>query len=148
MAAKQNRRNLYPRPVLTASVAAKSSPSGRGCRLGWITASPTVCQHLFSIVDDTTQQPSDFVQVVIARLLSEPDGDDANGSSSRTSWGFQGWVGWLQGLRSAYRRRMVKMATVLERGKHVSTASTTNGGGEDNKVAMFDVRWPMGGLRK
>ncbi|KAI6440453.1 hypothetical protein MCOR15_011810, partial [Pyricularia oryzae] len=117
-----------------------------GCRLGWIMASPTVCQHLFSIVDDTTQQPLGFVQVVIARLLSEPDGDDANGSSSRTSWGFQSWVGWLQGLRSAYRRRMVKMATVLERGKHVATASTTNGGGEDNKVAMFHFRWPMGGM--
>ncbi|KAL5866314.1 hypothetical protein ACKVWC_011506 [Pyricularia oryzae] len=117
-----------------------------GCRLGWIMASPTVCQHLFSIVDDTTQQPSGFVQVVIARLLSEPDGDDANGSSSRTSWGFQSWVGWLQGLRSAYRRRMVKMATVLERGKHVATASTTNGGGEENKVGMFDFRWPMGGM--
>lgn len=59
-----------------------------GWRLGWIMASPTVYQHLFSIVDDITQQPSGFVQVVIARLLSEPDGDDANGSSSRTSWGF------------------------------------------------------------
>ncbi|KAI6630049.1 hypothetical protein MCOR07_000569 [Pyricularia oryzae] len=117
-----------------------------GCRLGWIMASPTVCQHLFSIIDDITQQPLGFVQVVIARLLSEPDGDDANGNSSRTSRGFQNWVGWLQGLRSAYRRRMVKMATVLERGKHVATASTTNGGGEDNKVAMFNFRWPMGGM--
>ncbi|KAI6452443.1 hypothetical protein MCOR16_005312 [Pyricularia oryzae] len=59
-----------------------------GCRLGWIMASPTVCQHLFSIVNDITQQPLGFVQIVIARLLSEPDGDDANGSSSRTSRGF------------------------------------------------------------
>ncbi|KAL5867612.1 hypothetical protein ACKVWM_011599 [Pyricularia oryzae] len=38
------------------------------------------------------------------------------------------------------------MVTVLERGKHVARASTTNGGGEDNKVAMFDFRWPMGGM--
>ncbi|KAI6562296.1 hypothetical protein MCOR09_007839 [Pyricularia oryzae] len=38
------------------------------------------------------------------------------------------------------------MATVLERGKHVATTSTTNGGGEDNKVAIFNFRWPMGGM--
>ncbi|KAI6593517.1 hypothetical protein MCOR12_007261 [Pyricularia oryzae] len=38
------------------------------------------------------------------------------------------------------------MATVLEKGKYVITTSTTNGGGEDNKMAMFDFRWPIGGM--
>ncbi|KAF4333866.1 aromatic amino acid aminotransferase [Fusarium beomiforme] len=31
-----------------------------GCRLGWITAQPAVCEQVFKITDDTTQQPSGF----------------------------------------------------------------------------------------
>ncbi|KAI6264946.1 hypothetical protein MCOR28_011125 [Pyricularia oryzae] len=38
------------------------------------------------------------------------------------------------------------MATVLEKGKYVIITSTTNGGGEDNKMVMFNFRWPMGGI--
>ncbi|TLS22351.1 uncharacterized protein PpBr36_10102 [Pyricularia pennisetigena] len=108
-----------------------------GCRLGWITASPAVCDRLFAIVDDTTQQPSGFAQVVVARLLSEPV--VGGGGDNRPSWGLDGWVCWLQGLRSTYRRRMIKMATVLEGGKLAHSA-----GGDE--TAMFEFCWPTGGM--
>ncbi|KAF9769326.1 hypothetical protein IL306_013270 [Fusarium sp. DS 682] len=103
-----------------------------GCRLGWITAQPAVCEQLFKITDDTTQQPSGFAQAIIAQIIGEPD------SNKESLWGPDGWVRWLQGLRYIYQRRMEKMATVLEENK-------VSGSGAD-KVKMFDFQWPMGGM--
>ncbi|KPM38666.1 hypothetical protein AK830_g7899 [Neonectria ditissima] len=37
-----------------------------GCRLGWITAQPDICEQLFRITDGTTQQTSGFVQAIVA----------------------------------------------------------------------------------
>ncbi|KAK7416721.1 hypothetical protein QQX98_005047 [Neonectria punicea] len=42
-----------------------------GCRLGWITAQPSVCEQLFRITDGTTQQPSGFVQAIVAQLIGD-----------------------------------------------------------------------------
>ncbi|KAJ0117905.1 Pyridoxal phosphate-dependent transferase major region subdomain 1 [Diaporthe amygdali] len=105
-----------------------------GCRLGWITAQPSVCEQLFKITDDTTQQPSGFVQAIITRLIGEL-GSTGNVS---TAWGLEGWVRWLEGLRSAYERRMIKLATALERNKVVTSAT--------GQTKMFDFQWPMGGM--
>lgn len=105
-----------------------------GCRLGWITAQPGVCEQLFRITDDTTQQPSGFVQAIVTRLIGEL------GSTGQISpgWGLEGWVRWLEGLRSTYERRMVKMATVFEENRFLIS--------EKGRIKMFDFQWPMGGM--
>ncbi|OHE96500.1 aromatic amino acid aminotransferase [Colletotrichum orchidophilum] len=105
-----------------------------GCRLGWITASPRVCEQLFRITDDTTQQPSGFVQAIVAQLI----GEQCDLGQGPSSWGFDGWVRWLEGLRAAYERRMVKMATVFEQNRFFTTGA--------DKVMMFDFQWPTGGM--
>ncbi|KAF5020254.1 hypothetical protein F66182_7732 [Fusarium sp. NRRL 66182] len=106
-----------------------------GCRLGWITAQPAVCEQLFRITDDTTQQPSGFTQAIIAQMIGEPC---RSGGRAEPVWGVDGWVRWLEGLRSTYQRRMVKMATVLEENRSLTTRAGT--------VNMFAFQWPMGGM--
>lgn len=105
-----------------------------GCRLGWITAQPSVCEQLVRITDDTTQQPSGFVQAIVTRLIGDL------GSSDQTSpaWGLDGWVRWLEGLRCTYERRMVRMATVLEENMFLES--------ETGRTKMFEFEWPMGGM--
>ncbi|KAF4472869.1 Pyridoxal phosphate-dependent transferase major region subdomain 1 [Fusarium albosuccineum] len=105
-----------------------------GCRLGWITAQPAVCEQLLRITDDTTQQPSGFVQAIIARTIEDLDSNDP----TKLVWGLDGWVRWLQGLRSTYERRMVKMATVLEENRFLASKA--------GRVKMFDFQWPIGGM--
>ncbi|KXH62211.1 aromatic amino acid aminotransferase [Colletotrichum salicis] len=105
-----------------------------GCRLGWITASPNVIGQLFRITDDTTQQPSGFVQAIVAKLI----GETCDPTQAASSWGFDGWVRWLEGLRAAYERRMVKMATVFEQNRSLTKGS--------ERVTMFDFQWPLGGM--
>ncbi|KIV83897.1 hypothetical protein PV11_05882 [Exophiala sideris] len=114
-----------------------------GCRLGWITAQPSICEQIFRVTDGTTQQPSGFVQVIVAQLLGE-FGDPATNASvvgstaEATGWGLTGWVRWLEGLRSTYERRMIKMATIFEEHKLVPS--------QGSQTEMYTFSWPMGGM--
>jgi DNA-binding transcriptional MocR family regulator len=90
-----------------------------GCRLGWITTSPQIAERLLRITETSTQQPSGFVQSMIAELLMGPSKADAisKGTKSNPGWDFSGWVRWLEGLRGEYERRMDTMCTILEKGR-------------------------------
>lgn len=112
-----------------------------GCRLGWITAQPSICEQLFRITDGTTQQPSGFTQAIVAQLLGDFENTNpatVTAAETPTGWGLAGWVRWLEGLRSTYERRMVKMATVFEDNRFVTF--------ETNQKEMFNFSWPKGGM--
>ncbi|KAL6251639.1 hypothetical protein RBB50_001849 [Rhinocladiella similis] len=128
-----------------------------GCRLGWITTQPAVCERLQRITETTTQQPSGFVQSLIAELIMGPSskGDPGKGGSSDGSgWKVDGWVRWLEGLRGNYERRMQAMSSILEDGKfliHDSRRPST--ASEDDyeyqmlhKTQMYDFSYPMAGM--
>lgn len=53
-------------------------------------------------------------------------------------WGSEGWVQWLDGLRLAYERRMITMATVFEEHRFIP--------GEAGRTEIFSFDWPMGGM--
>ncbi|RAL09191.1 PLP-dependent transferase [Aspergillus homomorphus CBS 101889] len=135
-----------------------------GCRLGWITAPPAFIERLTRITETSTQQPSGFVQAMVAELIlgqqvDSPDGVAA-GSNSKNSkgeqraWQMDGWVRWLEGLRASYEQRMRDMCTVLEEGKYLVDTSSGCAHSEDeeatwevlDKVQMFDFAWPTGGM--
>ncbi|CZR65785.1 related to aromatic amino acid aminotransferase 1 [Phialocephala subalpina] len=107
-----------------------------GCRLGWITAQPSVCEQLFRITDGTTQSPSGFVQAIVAQILG--DFKDTSSTDRSIGWGLQGWVKWLEGLRSVNERRMIMMATIFEENRFLTTGTGC--------TEMFTFNWPMGGM--
>lgn len=96
-----------------------------GCRLGWITAQPRICEQLIRLTDATSQQPSGISQAIVVQLL-------------RSTWGMDGWARWLEKLQHNYRKRMVTMATIFQEGRQTQTAS--------GPVEMFSFNWPMGGM--
>ncbi len=104
-----------------------------GCRLGFVTAQPLFIERLLRITETSTQQPSGFVQSMIAELVIGPpskhdrDGQESHppgrgGAEDGTGWRFEGWVRWLEGLRGNYERRMNTMCDVLEAGRDVVKA--------------------------
>ncbi|KAH6983561.1 aromatic amino acid aminotransferase [Ilyonectria sp. MPI-CAGE-AT-0026] len=112
-----------------------------GCRLGWITAQPSVCEQLFRITDSTTQPPSGFVQAIVSKLLGDfgsADQKGVNRSGQSTLWGIKGWIQWLEGLRVTNERRMITMATILEENRFLTS--------EGGQTEMFSFQWPMGGM--
>ncbi|KAL2023842.1 hypothetical protein VTK56DRAFT_1109 [Thermocarpiscus australiensis] len=119
-----------------------------GCRLGWITAAPAIAERFERINEATTQQPSGFVQGLIAELIlgpsrakpqqqlqSSPLSSLSNllrtarggneDSSFSTGWHTDGWVRWLEGLRGTYERRMARMCRVLDRGAYLISTTPT-----------------------
>jgi DNA-binding transcriptional MocR family regulator len=90
-----------------------------GCRLGWITAQPAVIERLLRITETTTQQPSGFVQGMVAELVVGPleDGNGKGGLLDGRGWDVDGWVRWLEGLRGEYERRMNAMCDILDSGR-------------------------------
>ncbi|KAF4304735.1 Aminotransferase class I/classII [Botryosphaeria dothidea] len=93
-----------------------------GCRLGWITAQPALIERILRLTETSTQQPSGFVQAMIAELVMGPQskGDGGQGGAKDGSgWDVSGWVRWLEGLRGNYERRMNAMCDVLDSGKHI-----------------------------
>ena len=91
-----------------------------GCRLGWITAQPAFVERILRITETTTQQPSGFVQCMIAELVmgpQSPDDGGQGGSNDGSGWKVDGWVRWLEGLRGNYERRVKKVVTILEEGR-------------------------------
>ncbi|KAG8529842.1 uncharacterized protein KY384_005323 [Bacidia gigantensis] len=97
-----------------------------GCRLGWITAQPALCERLFRITDAFAQQPSGFVQSVIAELIIGPPSDDSTsgGGNKTKGWQTGGWVRWLEGLRDRYEWRMNTVCDVLEGGQDLVITTT------------------------
>lgn len=124
-----------------------------GCRLGWITTQPELCERILRITETSTQQPSGFVQSMIAELIMGPqtknDGG-RGGSKDGSGWQVEGWVRWLEGLRGNYERRMQTMCSMLEEGKHLVKSgrrqSLDGDWGVVDKVPMYDFVWPLGGM--
>ena len=132
-----------------------------GCRLGWITTQPALCERLLRITETSTQQPSGFVQSMIAQLIMGPhDKNGRGGGKDDKGWQMDGWVRWLEGLRGNYERRMNLMCGVLEEGKHLiktgrsrSLGGQTRASNDDDqewsfvrKTQIYDFVWPLGGM--
>lgn len=123
-----------------------------GCRLGWMTAQPAIIERIARITEATTQNPSGFVQVMVAELIKGQQGGlpaSRKDGKSAEGWQLDGWVRWLEGLRGAYERRMQAMCKVFDEGKFV--AIDAKGGDVDswsmiNKVPMYEFDWPMAGM--
>ena len=138
-----------------------------GCRLGWITAQPAFIEKILRITETTTQQPSGFVQSMIAELIMGPrdpstDGGKGGGKDG-AGWKVDGWVRWLEGLRGNYERRMQIMSSTLEEGKYTvksvqydralsasSFSSDSSSEDEDfqlvSKTQMYDFVYPLAGM--
>lgn len=104
-----------------------------GSRLGWITTQPNVVERIQRITETTTQQPSGFVQSLVAEMLLGPDREDAKDKrtgggkeKAAVGWKMDGWIRWLEGLRGNYERRMKIMSETIEAGKYITTTSALN----------------------
>jgi DNA-binding transcriptional MocR family regulator len=141
-----------------------------GCRLGWITGQPAFIERILRITETSTQQPSGFVQSMIAELLLGPDHNGIaetmkkngkGGLPSGSGWKIAGWVRWLEGLRGNYERRMNQMSRVLDEGKYtVKTgrrssfsdmlAEDSDGDADEwsvvEKQQIYSFDWPVGGM--
>ncbi|PYH90913.1 PLP-dependent transferase [Aspergillus ellipticus CBS 707.79] len=136
-----------------------------GCRLGWITAQPGIIERLIRITETSTQQPSGFVQAMVAELIVGQQVEDSKNVSSKNNkksdkaWEMGGWVRWLEGLREGYERRMQTMCTILEEGKYAietdeDDASSSPAADDESETAwavldktqMYEFSWPTGGM--
>jgi DNA-binding transcriptional MocR family regulator len=127
-----------------------------GCRLGWITAQPKMIERILRITECSTQQPSGFVQSMIAELIMGPQSRDdpgKGGAADGSGWKVDGWVRWLEGLRGNYERRMIEMCDALDDGKHlVKSGRRKSLVDEDNewavveKTKIYDFVRPLGGM--
>ncbi len=77
------------------------------------------------ITECTTQQPSGFVQSMVAKMILGSGQQGAVDRSHKLSfgekqahtvWNMDGWVRWLEGLRGAYERRMMHMCSIIDEG--------------------------------
>ncbi|KAF4765652.1 hypothetical protein HAV15_003798 [Penicillium sp. str.  len=122
-----------------------------GSRLGWITAQPAIIERLTRITEVTTQQPSGFVQSLVAEMIVGQQDNKSTKSSKQiaSGWHMDGWVRWLEGLRAGYETRMQAMCMILEENKYLF-----HGSSEDHidswevvdRVQMYEFVWPMGGM--
>ncbi|XP_014559765.1 hypothetical protein COCVIDRAFT_35047 [Bipolaris victoriae FI3] len=130
-----------------------------GCRLGWITAQPALIERLVRITETSTQQPSGFVQAMVAELLMGPQSSrdpGKGGAADGSGWKVEGWVRWLEGLRGNYERRMQKMCDSLDSGKELVKAGRRKSladitGQEDDwtvveKRPLYTFVRPLGGM--
>ncbi|KAK5120816.1 hypothetical protein LTR85_005883 [Meristemomyces frigidus] len=139
-----------------------------GCRLGWITAQPDLVERILRITETSTQQPSGFVQSMIAELVLGPDHSGLNdprkaskggkgGLSDGEGWKADGWVRWLEGLRGNYERRMNQMCHILDDGKYQvksgrrnSLAAAADEPDDEwsvvEKTQIYSFDWPIGGM--
>nr|POE72779.1 aromatic amino acid aminotransferase [Quercus suber] len=143
-----------------------------GCRLGWISAQPMFIERLLRITETSTQQPSGFVQSMIAELVLGPDHSGLAADPTKISkdkggkgglpngrgWKADGWVRWLEGLRGNYERRMVKMCQIMDDGQYIVKSGrrpslTTVAEDEDEddwsvveKTKLYSFDWPVGGM--
>lgn len=140
-----------------------------GCRLGWITAQPALIERILRITETSTQQPSGFVQSIIAELILGPDHAGLTdpktsitkrkgGLPTGSAWKADGWVRWLEGLRGNYERRMNQMCRILDEGKYQvksgrrnSLTYTLEADEADEwsvveKIQLYSFDWPVGGM--
>lgn len=130
-----------------------------GCRLGWITTQPALCERLLRITETSTQQPSGFVQSMIAQLIIGPQSHNGKGGGkSDNGWKTDGWVRWLEGLRGNYERRMQTMCHVLVSNAHLvksgrrpslSSSLCQEAGGDWAVISsslMYTFTRPLGGM--
>lgn len=129
-----------------------------GCRLGWITAQPAIIERILRITETSTQQPSGFVQSMIAELIMGPQPAAAEFSKkskheqkSFSGWKADGWVRWLEGLRGSYERRMNRMCSILEEGRFQLKQGTPIKSSDSDwavisKTKMYSFDWPRGGM--
>ncbi|SMR59943.1 unnamed protein product [Zymoseptoria tritici ST99CH_1A5] len=133
-----------------------------GCRLGWITAQPALIERMLRITETSTQQPSGFVQSVVAELVLGPDHSGLDKSSkggkggltTGEGWKADGWVRWLEGLRGNYERRMNTMSSILDSGRFQVKAGRRNSLMDDSedewsvveKTELYSFDWPVGGM--
>lgn len=126
-----------------------------GCRLGWITAQPAIVERIARISETSTQQPSGFVQAMVAELLVGQQTDEPAAAAKKRGdqgWRMDGWVRWLEGLRGGYEKRMQDMCSTLEEGKYIIDAGDDADSADDStwevvdKVQMYDFVWPEGGM--
>ncbi|MCJ1381994.1 hypothetical protein MMC17_005106 [Xylographa soralifera] len=124
-----------------------------GCRLGWLTTQPALCERILRITETSTQQPSGFVQSMIAELIMGPQSskdEGRGGAQDGKGWQMHGWVRWLEGLRGNYERRMQTMCSILEDGKYLVKSgrrqSISNEWSVVEKSLMYDFIWPLGGM--
>ena len=130
-----------------------------GCRLGWITAQPAIIERILRITETSTQQPSGFVQSMVAELIMGPQPNatlefskkSRSEQNSFTGWETAGWVRWLAGLRGQYERRMTRMCTHLEAGRFllkqkVSTKASDADWALISKTEMYTFDWPRAGM--
>jgi len=131
-----------------------------GCRLGWITAQPPLIERILRIAETSTQQPSSFVQSMVAELIMGPSNSNdpgRGGAGDGSGWKVDGWVRWLEGLRGNYERRMNAMCDILSDGKFVLSAKpqpreskpiidTLEDWDIVDKSQMYDFVRPRGGM--
>ncbi|KAH6655278.1 aromatic amino acid aminotransferase [Truncatella angustata] len=128
-----------------------------GCRVGYITAAPEICERIVRISESGTQQPSGFVQSMLAEALigHQPEAtarfNSARSKNNFSGWQVDGWVRWLAGLRGMYERRMNRMASILEEGAYQLKQSRPVKDDEADwgvitKTQLYDFRWPRGGM--
>ncbi|KAK5088136.1 hypothetical protein LTR05_002353 [Lithohypha guttulata] len=120
-----------------------------GCRLGWLTAQPAIIEKILRITETSTQQPSGFVQSLVAEMLIGPDKYDfaSSGKGSEkpaAGWKMDGWIRWLEGLRGNYERRMRIMCEVLEEGKYVATSGPSQADLQEQEVQARTRRLVQG----
>lgn len=124
-----------------------------GCRLGWLTAQPAVIERIQYIAEGSTQAPSGMAQALVASLIVHPQNPDPKTGTSTRGWDVNGWVRWLEGLRSDYERRMQAMCTILHQKKHLVTATVPAAPADADAgwhlldaVPMYDLASPRGGM--
>ncbi|CAJ2507998.1 Uu.00g091840.m01.CDS01 [Anthostomella pinea] len=118
-----------------------------------------ICERIMRINESGTQQPSGFVQVVIAEAVMGPQPDASAVFASRSrrdqpnfnGWKMDGWVRWLAGLRGQYERRMKRMCSILEDNAYQLKQSTPMresdaDWGVITKTKLYDFEWPRGGM--
>ncbi|KAK5111433.1 hypothetical protein LTR62_004885 [Meristemomyces frigidus] len=146
-----------------------------GCRLGWISAQPDMIERILRITETSTQQPSGFVQSIIAELILGPDQHGLAAAETKTlsnnhkdkngkgplptgaGWKADGWVRWLEGLRGNYERRMHKMCSILASNTSIIKTGrrqslSQQGFEEDEEWSVVETTpvlsfdWPVGGM--
>ncbi|KAI0403630.1 pyridoxal phosphate-dependent transferase [Xylaria palmicola] len=130
-----------------------------GCRLGWVTSTPDIVERIVRVSESGTQQPSGFVQAMIAESIMGPQPDAMATFTSRSrkdrtafaGWKTEGWVRWLAGLRGEYERRMNVTCRLLEENAYQLKQSTPvreddADWGVITKTKLYDFTWPRGGM--
>lgn len=132
-----------------------------GCRLGFVTAQPDLIERFVRVTESSTQQPSGFVQSMIAELIigTQPPEVERSWLSLRkaseraafSGWNTDGWVRWIEGLRGEYERRMNRMCRILDEGSAYVKQGTPRSPSDADvcvltKTQLYDFAWPRGGM--